>query len=538
MKRYVIAEVKKLQLKQLESINIVGRIWGEHDPEWQTTLKTKPKSKPKSTPTAKVSAQTKPEPAIASSPLANESATNADITTQPSGSENLEVADRQESSAKQEPQPEPESANLTKPGELSEFCFSRNKHLVAADLPHPDPEVADAVMFFHKLSEADKVFIAPILNDFFSDPKKTEISHLWPEWQEWLNKLKKLGNREFRSTSVWLSRYCLDRDRTLKQVNATLGIESEVKDLDSSENADRSDHLDRPHQSKPPVDISSGSFKTYRSEPKKEEAPADNNAMPEVGMAYQKQVLTDIKFTPKLRPTIGSTPARSKYSKGTKGTSSANRGNTSRSGSAKQSKNIDLQTIWGFLRRWRIVVSLLVFVFITVPLKYSSLLDLFPTNQAVNSASVGVSATPLHTAAGEGNLPAVQNLISLGADVNAPDQIGNTPLHQAVSGCPEFRYEDEEFYPTCSAKPAHVEIAALLITSGANPNVVNVNGETPLHWAAFHGSKETVEVLLSKGANVNAKNVYDETPLDYAEGSGDPLKVQFISDRGGVSGYQ
>ena len=52
----------------------------------------------------------------------------------------------------------------------------------------------------------------------------------------------------------------------------------------------------------------------------------------------------------------------------------------------------------------------------------------------------------------------------------------------------------------------HKEIAELLIANGADVNVKNDFGPTPLHWAADEGHKEIVELLIANGANVNAKS--------------------------------
>ncbi|EAY06403.1 hypothetical protein TVAG_403600 [Trichomonas vaginalis G3] len=41
----------------------------------------------------------------------------------------------------------------------------------------------------------------------------------------------------------------------------------------------------------------------------------------------------------------------------------------------------------------------------------------------------------------------------------------------------------------------------VLISHGANINEINKNGETALHIAAYHYSKETAKVLISHGAS-------------------------------------
>lgn len=77
-------------------------------------------------------------------------------------------------------------------------------------------------------------------------------------------------------------------------------------------------------------------------------------------------------------------------------------------------------------------------------------------------------------------------LIRAGADVNAADDEGATPLLQAC----------------LNASSPMVE---MLVKAGANPNAAARNGETPLMTAARTGNIEVAKLLLSSKADVNAK---------------------------------
>jgi ankyrin repeat protein len=60
------------------------------------------------------------------------------------------------------------------------------------------------------------------------------------------------------------------------------------------------------------------------------------------------------------------------------------------------------------------------------------------------------------------------------------------------------------------------DIALFLVNSGADINAIDLNGDTPLHKAVRNNWSKLVVQLLARGAEVNVMNWYGETPLQLA----------------------
>jgi cytohesin len=74
---------------------------------------------------------------------------------------------------------------------------------------------------------------------------------------------------------------------------------------------------------------------------------------------------------------------------------------------------------------------------------------------------------------------------------------------------------------------------------GANPNLRNKTGSTPLHDAALKGTREVIELLLAHAAEINARNREDgATPLHFAASFGRLDAVKALVEHGADTGLK
>ncbi|EKX53179.1 hypothetical protein GUITHDRAFT_64487, partial [Guillardia theta CCMP2712] len=119
----------------------------------------------------------------------------------------------------------------------------------------------------------------------------------------------------------------------------------------------------------------------------------------------------------------------------------------------------------------------------------------------------------LHLACLYGMKEIVDLLIQRGEDVNATDQEGSTPLHDA-----------------CAGGEAAVNVTPLIsctdFHSHCSVQVADSDNDTPLHNATNGDHIKVVQLLLSAGADKKAENDAGETPEMLAHD--DSVKACFV----------
>jgi len=112
--------------------------------------------------------------------------------------------------------------------------------------------------------------------------------------------------------------------------------------------------------------------------------------------------------------------------------------------------------------------------------------------------------TALHIAAAAYQTKIVNDLLAAGADVHARNRLGQEALHAAACGSPGSRIWDP---------PAQAATIAGLVEAGADPNVLDKSGVSPLHKAIRTRCAAAVRTLLDLGADPVGPNKNGSTPM-------------------------
>ncbi|MBV1929460.1 MAG: ankyrin repeat domain-containing protein [Gammaproteobacteria bacterium] len=135
-------------------------------------------------------------------------------------------------------------------------------------------------------------------------------------------------------------------------------------------------------------------------------------------------------------------------------------------------------------------------------------------NEGANIDSFNNSGnTPLIVAANRGETETIRVLLKHGADINKRSDGDSTALSRGIH---------------------HINVVKLLLNGGADPNIADGFGRTPLLYAsAYKGNIDIVNLLLANGADITAKaKKYDETLLHTAALHGHADIAQLYLEKG------
>ena len=168
-------------------------------------------------------------------------------------------------------------------------------------------------------------------------------------------------------------------------------------------------------------------------------------------------------------------------------------------------------------------------------------IDLLLQKDVKVTARDGNQQTVLHGAAYSGRVEIVTLLLDRGADVNAVDKFKMSPLQFAVY---QPKQEMIDLLLARGANPSGMALCAAaeqgrsaavttFLQKGANPDLGNAEGETPLHLATRGGHLEIVQALLVSAKKIDqTESHYGQTPLHWAAIYGHPKIVAALQQKG------
>uniref|UniRef100_A0A8C9RSL8 Notch C-terminal domain-containing protein n=1 Tax=Scleropages formosus TaxID=113540 RepID=A0A8C9RSL8_SCLFO len=168
--------------------------------------------------------------------------------------------------------------------------------------------------------------------------------------------------------------------------------------------------------------------------------------------------------------------------------------------------------------------------------------DLVALGAMLQARTEATGETALHLAARFSRADATKRLLDAGADANARDHAGRTPLHTAVAADAQgvfqilirnratdlnARMNDGTTATILATRLAVEGMVQQLVHCHADVNAVDNHGKSALHWAAAVNNVEAALVLVKNGANRDLQNNKEETPLFLAarEGSFDVARI-------------
>lgn len=161
----------------------------------------------------------------------------------------------------------------------------------------------------------------------------------------------------------------------------------------------------------------------------------------------------------------------------------------------------------------------------------------------VNVKEKQTGGTALFYASANGHTEVVRSLLRAGADANAVDYKGNTPLCYALNtsflnteipgllierGALTQQLQQHNAFMCIEHSAMSKAYIELLLSRGANVNAANSDGYTPLMKFAYDGNSPVVEELIDYGARVDAVDIRGRTALSEAVSQGNDSTVAIL----------
>lgn len=139
-------------------------------------------------------------------------------------------------------------------------------------------------------------------------------------------------------------------------------------------------------------------------------------------------------------------------------------------------------------------------------------------NGANINAKNDAGLTILHLAVQYDESLVADLLMDWGIDPHATDSTGETALHTATASKRFGHVSRVRINPPLTEQPLtpSEDVMRLLLRNGADVNAKNHRGETPLHLAASDGEASRIRLLIESGADINAVDRHGWTALHYA----------------------
>ena len=135
---------------------------------------------------------------------------------------------------------------------------------------------------------------------------------------------------------------------------------------------------------------------------------------------------------------------------------------------------------------------------------------------------------PLFLCSSYQNEKILKVLLSAGADVNQKTAIGQTALHAlCTTHGSSFRVEKFSLHDD-DPPNSTTALVKLLLDYGADVNICDNFGKSPLHYSASCRNRHFSQILIQNGANVFLEDKNGLTALDYAADQDYPLTMALI----------